>query len=479
MIYSNVLFILLKYLKHVPMNLKLSLYTAVLLSSAPLFANAQTTPRIIGSKTETFYNNVLDRGDSTRVVYKTGNTNGGGADELNNGTLKCDTLQYFRSASATAYAQHTVISNVYNSAGLMDTQFIHNDVGKEMIVTEYNSANAITRVTEYNNYVSELVWTEHRRTLNTYTGSNLTVQEEQKWNIGTGSWQPDKRNTYTYAGNTKQSDTLSQHGLNGWNIVQYAYYTYNAANDNDTIVYVNHLNTGVFEIAAKYEVAYNSAHAIVGRNFYAFGQNSGGSVISNGLKYMAVLDGANRVTNDTNWIYDMVGGFFWINSVNDYYYNTAGLCDTMLTYVPYNYTPGNPLDSNLLTLMYYNGAQQLTKKEVSGKNTNTSGWGDVYKRTSLYHYAFPTGIDNKTTTIAEMKVYPNPANDVVNISVKQMANRPYIVTIHNSTGAVMRQWEEKDSNNRMVPVVDLQAGNYIVTIRSGSDVQHAQFVIAR
>jgi hypothetical protein len=46
-------------------------------------------------------------------------------------------------------------------------------------------------------------------------------------------------------------------------------------------------------------------------------------------------------------------------------------------------------------------------------------------------------------------------------------------------GRQFRTWKEQNSTTRTIPISDLTAGTYILTISNGSEKQSQQFVVAR
>jgi len=82
---------------------------------------------------------------------------------------------------------------------------------------------------------------------------------------------------------------------------------------------------------------------------------------------------------------------------------------------------------------------------------------------------------NGTETILKVKVFPNPATNVVNILGLQNSSRADISVSDTYGNAVLQhRWEIKN-NALNIPIASLDPGIYIVTIRSEEQQVQTKF----
>ena len=180
--------------------------------------------------------------------------------------------------------------------------------------------------------------------------------------------------------------------------------------------------------------------------------------------------------------------------------------DSLFTYnpllqkvVPYgisriSYTPTGKVDTSFSILWttsqnYAFGSSEIRNYNADGLITNkaiyyqdaTGKWvrharGEVW----YYYYDFATGIKETANRQAIFTLYPNPAADVLMLSFKQADMQPRIFSIYDAMGRVQRTWQlQQGQQMHTIPVSDLQAGTYTLTISNGAEKQSQQFVVAR
>ncbi len=463
------------------MKMKTTLLLSSLLLASALGTKAQIAPRLIGTH-HTFHNgSTWQVIDTVQLRYAWGNGNAGGATEYEAGTLKFDTLRRY-SHNGSGYTYQYQSSRHYNAAGLLDTSLQMYNTGGTLVnsnmdvyrydgggrdtarymyswnnvagtwmpqlytATVYSLTGSMIVTTQYADPVTGVLTNNARNTYN-YTGINLSSTEHEVWDVAGSAWVKQERYTYTYDANNN-NDTVREQM---WDVGTSAYIDMNLQAST-----------------------YNPVNKLTLTDYYGMG-GSGWQLVA---KYKYVYDGANRLVSDTILYADFTGNIY-PSTAHRYLHDAMDRVDT--TYTIRWANGGVVLPDSIRMYTSYTSMNNITRRASKVWDVATASWTDKDGATDQkFWYDITAGIDKKPgSNIAGIHLYPNPAGSFVNIDVKMERQQPYTVSIYNAMGALLRQWEEKGSNSRMISTTDLQAGNYIVTIRSGSDVQHAQFVIAR
>ncbi|MDX2174339.1 MAG: T9SS type A sorting domain-containing protein [Bacteroidota bacterium] len=90
-----------------------------------------------------------------------------------------------------------------------------------------------------------------------------------------------------------------------------------------------------------------------------------------------------------------------------------------------------------------------------------------YTQTTLTcnYYALPTGINDLKTTDIGLKIYPNPANDLLNVTPIGVEASNSKIKIYNSLGQLIREEEITFKENRaVINTKDLANGVYVLTL---------------
>ena len=98
----------------------------------------------------------------------------------------------------------------------------------------------------------------------------------------------------------------------------------------------------------------------------------------------------------------------------------------------------------------------------------------------LYYYELYTAdVNNISTLPANVKLYPVPANNIMNLAVQWENAADFTVSITDINGRTVKSWSEKatPNYNRQIPVNDMPAGNYLITISNGSQTTTKQFSV--
>jgi glycine rich protein/type IX secretion system substrate protein/Big-like domain-containing protein/PKD domain-containing protein len=156
------------------------------------------------------------------------------------------------------------------------------------------------------------------------------------------------------------------------------------------------------------------------------------------------------------------------------YYNGQFMClQNNVDNFQWGYDDATSLDSTLIpgeiNQVYFNSTPDLIHKYY-WLMTNHNG---CLQKT---YYNVPTGITNLNTDFAGIKVYPNPAKDVINIEVNAVINGNMEVEIMNLLGQRLDRTAVND-NKTTVNVSSLPSGCYLVNCyNEGVKVATAKFI---
>jgi hypothetical protein len=87
--------------------------------------------------------------------------------------------------------------------------------------------------------------------------------------------------------------------------------------------------------------------------------------------------------------------------------------------------------------------------------------------TSVWQGYTPVGIFSKESFENNIKIYPNPVTDVLNVTVQ---NKNSTIHIYNSISVEVKRFDNVDSSIR-IPVSDMKTGLYFLTVEDQSGVQ--------
>lgn len=156
------------------------------------------------------------------------------------------------------------------------------------------------------------------------------------------------------------------------------------------------------------------------------------------------------------------------------YFNNQFICKTnTATSYQWGYDDANTMDSVVLAgetnQNYTNQFPDFTNKYYWVITNNN---GCVQKT----YFNKPTGITDIDAIVVDMKVYPNPARDIVNVEVSASVNGNITMDVFNLMGQKV-QTAQAVNNKAQIGIADLPAGAYIVDCYSdGIKVAAARFI---
>ncbi len=93
--------------------------------------------------------------------------------------------------------------------------------------------------------------------------------------------------------------------------------------------------------------------------------------------------------------------------------------------------------------------------------------------------AIVTGIDDELIDENEIRLYPNPASDIVNIDLSQVRAQALDITFVNAAGKVVNTWNDYRQKQLSIRVSDLDNGLYIIQLTDGKSVVRKKVIIRK
>ncbi|MBS1771347.1 MAG: T9SS type A sorting domain-containing protein [Bacteroidetes bacterium] len=339
----------------------------------------------------------------------------------------------------------------YNSASVYDTTSIQN---------WDTTANVWTEVRGYKYYytgsrLDSIVWKKkagstwvvEARDKYTYSGSNLSVHLLEVWNDTMTHWDPWQQEIYTYTvtGAIKSYETnLLDFGTLTLQHSSRMEYVYTAGGNIDTLTYF-YWN--------KLSLIWDGFE----KHYYTYTQHND--------KDLEMIDYWNVGTS--HW-----DSYKWLNYVYDVNYNKTSLTEKVFN--------GSLYLNSTTQQWLYNGANLPVQYINYGWDDISGTWkptaGSMSK--TIYYYEFPAGISKASPQ--SIHVYPNPAEDIIHISLQWREALPFIITVHDMQGRLIYQKAEKGAliYNADVVLPGISNGNYMVRATNGKEEMTKLLVVA-
>lgn len=99
----------------------------------------------------------------------------------------------------------------------------------------------------------------------------------------------------------------------------------------------------------------------------------------------------------------------------------------------------------------------------------------VYTSESTVYFTLstPTGLDEVDGVAGDLAVYPNPVQEVLHV---RQAGEVIDVTVYDLSGRELLRPTPAPGEELQVPVADLQAGTYLLRVRTAQEVKTTQFI---
>jgi hypothetical protein len=442
-------------------------------------ATAQQS-RLVGTHVLTYSGGTMVPYDTARMLYAAGNGYGGDAQAYQYDTLKNDTTVRVLYQSGTGYYEFERRIYRLGASGRRDTILIQRKdppvtgawYTQDMTVHTYDGSNNRTMTIDYTYSTSTSSLYIMGKHTNTYTGGNLTESMYQYYNTATSTYVNQSKRIYVFTGGnmTEYRYEVWDPAGSVWKPYSRNTYTYDGNNNELSQVLESWNNTaGAYENTNLVEYTYDANN---NQTSYIHKQWVGGAW-QNWIRHIYLYDGANHMVTDSNYQWNTTGSMYDLVNLSTMHY-TANLRDTTIVRA----IVSSNLDTVSRVVNTYNTLGQLTRWHTQNYTAGTWAYGTGnydYK----YYYSSFTGVATKTAGTIGVSLYPNPATDMLHIKVRMQQPQPYTVAIYSTTGAVLRQWQETGAATRTIPVGDLQAGTYILSVGNGREKTAIPFIIAR
>jgi predicted alpha/beta superfamily hydrolase len=128
------------------------------------------------------------------------------------------------------------------------------------------------------------------------------------------------------------------------------------------------------------------------------------------------------------------------------------------------------MQDTLLTLGFR--ADEIISKVVEGGQHNEQFWRSQFREALLWLFPETTGISQMRANELNLRIYPNPAGDVLHIEVKDIPGQ-YYLSLFDISGACIRQ-SSVFSDNRL-DISHLPAGWYLIKLSINGKTAVRQF----
>lgn len=433
-----------------------------------------TASRLIGSVYATYNGTIYEQTDSTTYVY----SNGRG---LSN--------QFGWLADiATSYIYNPSITNYDNSGKSNYTYDANNHITSILVQTWNNSTNSYQNSAYYvvnydanfnlSNYIIQSwdatgsIWINSSQYNLTYdTHNNLLSQISTVWNTATSAWENQNKDIYTYDANNNMLTRIYQSwntATNAWENQSKNINTYNAANKVLSNIYQNwNTTTNAWENSSNLLNTYNTSNLLT--NELSKFWNTTTNMWENGSQTYHQYNSNN---DDTLSLIQYWNGTSWDNA--NKYLQTYNTSHSLTLQIYQNWNSGTNLFENYGRNRYtYNSYNQQTSFYKDSWNI-----GGFWKPDTLnfdnasrnYYETYQTGVESVNISSGIVNVYPNPTTNLLNINVSAEDLGNSIITIFNTQGILVKQWNIGNQNNynTSISTQSLAAGNYYLMINGNS-----------
>ena len=352
-------------------------------------------------------------------------------------------------------------------------------INEEKYVYEYDANDNLTSITRKYWQSSTNTWMDSKQTLYTYDHNDNLLTNIEAFRAN-DEWKYNYRTTYTYDDKNNQITELREsYETTIWKKTKYMLYSYDTENhlilmvqsrwDNDEwqdylrISY--EYNDNNYLISSIEEVSSNGNWRYSIKETTTYDDNNNKTSITtqvwhyinnvwyNSSRILAIYDGYDPIISlhqrfqDDEWNDDVKGVFEFDN------HN----CISAEAFVMIE---DNWVNSSAVFRVRYNNNRSFL--ETSGCNKASISYIKTAK---------PKGVEDIDPTLSEINIYPNPANDNINISTDNKIDN---VQIYSLAGKLVMQETSKRLN-----VSKLAAGMYVVKVHTDKDCFVGKVVIER
>lgn len=371
-----------------------------------------------------------------------------------------DSSIYFGlNASGTIYDNLELrILNTLDANGKM-TESIRRElsggVWENSIMETYNH-NTNHQITEHisQDWVSG-AWENDYKQISTYDANgNLQEFTSLKWLSGT--WTNNRNHIYQYDanGNCIVEITRNPNGTSWENGNKFSI-TYNANHKATQIIYSDWVS-GAWIEKQKTSITYNNNNDIVS----ILGQNKSGSNWIDSDRYTNTYSGNLK----TNYLDETFDGTVWVKNQNNIYtYSSSGKLESCISQ---NWDDvGSTWENAYKSIANYNNLDLIGSIEY--QDWNSGGYWDKASIDSFFYESYETtGIHNLKLNEANLSVYPNPTNKILNISISLKQPTNCNLTIIDVSGRIykMQKMSKAKDIQMQFDISELANGSYFLKV---------------
>jgi hypothetical protein len=314
------------------------------------------------------------------------------------------------------------------------------------------------------------------------------------WRVSTGSWRDSARFLYNYNSDQTRLDSTIFQIKSGSNWLDHVIYR----NVFDGANRVTEMNSTAYEMKFNYDASNNILERLDriypyplpwtddSRHIFTYNLTNQMTtyivqefdvIWKNFKKYEYTYSGPDVVTETE---YDWDNNLWTAVRKHTFTYNTAhSKMSDVSEY--WNATLGAFVNDVKLQWTYNSFGQPLTYYSQSWDQA-TSSWINT-TNDFLFRYYYqtfnPASVNRFTPGSIEMVLYPQPAQQSINVSAELNKQESYSIAVYDIRGRVVKQLSGSgNSIQQNIPVQDLPAGTYFLKLSTSDKQQAKQFLVS-
>lgn len=392
-------------------------------------------------------------------------------------------------------SQFIVIANTNDTTGRIVNTYDNEQRLTEALVQNWNNGNwenTFRNVYTYDNQGNQLVslgqmwqypnWVTTYGSKYDYTynqNNNITEEITQNWDSGNLSWINNYKDIYTYDANGYLIETISQY----WDINTSIWMSsYKEIYTNDAGGVPAEAISQDWDEISNMWVNEEKFIDIVWHDWT-------GDPYESDLESLTSLEWASGIWENSyrvNYTYDSFGGYV---EIEEEYFN--GNWENAYRYSDMYDAHGNELgytdeywDNGVWKMSYgdkyiltYNGidlVERIYQYWNTGLESFENSWKEEYS-----NFVTMESVEKNVISLASINLFPNPASEILNLEVKNMAFENLSIEITNVNGQriYFRQYNQAGQFENSIDVSDYAKGIYFIKVQNAEETKVKKVVI--